>query len=411
MKSQIYLLLLAILIPRAYSAAYCVFHNDPSGRYACRLENGNFLNVNDGFTIRGTHMIYRGDQDVRVLFTHNSILRFVPTQIFDRFQNLERLDLVDSGLQTLHQPWRNCSSLGLVRLENNAISTIPDGIFQACNNIDTLTFAQCRISQINPNAFIGLSQLRTLRIHRNALALTTLHVNTFNPIGNLQRLELDSLGLQRIQRETLLPLQSLTFLTLAANNITTIETGTFVGFSAMEQLHINSNRHLNFIERQSFGVLDSLVTLNLYSTNINRLNRKSFGILTALTTLNIREIGLQAVERSFFENFPNMRILDAQLNTCVNTIILKPLLGPAPDLVPHFNECFTQWEMSETTLGASSIASSLGLILSVLILMKLWFICGDDCKTYGLNKRLNMTTPYIMNLNLNEVEKKDDRLN
>lgn len=371
MKSQIYFLLLAIVIPRSHSAAHCFFHNDPSGRYACRLENGSFLNENDGFTIQGTHTNFRGDQDVKVLFTHNSILRFVPTQIFDRFQNLERLDLVGSGVHTLHQPWRNCSRLALVRFENNAISTIPDGIFQACTNIDTLTLNQCRITQINPNAFIGLSQLRTLRVHQNSLVLATLHVNTFIPIGNLERLELDNLGLQRIQRETLQPLRNLNFLTLAANNITTIETGTFVGFSALQQLHINSNRHLSIIETQSFGVLDSLITLNLYSTNINRLNTKSFGILSALTTLSIRDIGLQAVERNFFENFPNLRTLDAQFNACVNTIILQPSLGPTPDFVTYFNECFTQWEVTETTLGASSIASSLGLILSLLILMKL----------------------------------------
>lgn len=367
-KRVLYCFLLALLTPSVFGGI-CMFHEDPTGGYACRLENGAFFNRTDGFTIQGAHLPGRTDQDVRMLFTLNSNMWRVPQQIFDRFPNLVILRLIDLDLRHLDELWGNCGNLNDVVFNNNTISILPSNVFQLCNNLESLTFSGCRIQQIATQAFGG-PQLKTLRIVDNGFAMGSLSLGVFQQPLGMRRLELNNIGLHSIGQATFHSLRNLGFISLNDNQISSVPFGTFSGFPLLQTIQFRGNRVPTWFSNSVFVNLNSLQTLDFQDSNISSLSRWSFGLLPTLVNLNLRNTSLVLLsEASFFENFPNLGNLDVQSNICINrTFVEAPRLQPG--FVNYFGDCFNPWG---TTQGASSVQSSLALILSVVILIKLRF--------------------------------------
>lgn len=352
------------------STATCIFNIIPgSSRYACALSGANFSDPNDDFVIEGEHLADKSDEDVQNLFTSNSILKFIPQQIFDRFPNLLVISIADAGLQELHQPWRNCSRLQNIEFSTNPIEIIPEGIFEACEP-NTISFWQASIREIHPLAFKGLQFLLYLSIKSNLVAFPSFHPDTFIPTENLITLIVDDVGLETIHPSTFHPLKKLNQLELTMNPIKVIQEGTFIDLPVLHYLLLRNNSQLIEFQSSAFSSLPELEYLDLSNGNLPQLNKSSFGMLENLRTFLIRNQKLAEIERNFFDDFLTLRWLDLRENVCVDQELhyfdRNEMVAKSKELL---EECYWRWEGSPETTAAtstpgatSSIRLSIGLI-------------------------------------------------
>lgn len=344
-------------------AAFCEFHTN-AVTYTCLLEDAVFLNPGDSFVIEGVHIDGYTDDDVRNVVVLNATLNFFPQEIFNRFRYLNQLILMNANLLQLHQPWQNCEHLQLIMLAVNNIQRIPGRIFEACRDVRTFALNNCQTTEIDRLAFSGMNEIREITMNSNSIQ--TLHPDTFEPCGKLERLSLNDGGLKRLHPQTFRYSPAMIWIQLSSNNLRTIESGTFLNLPALVSITFESNRQLNDLQSQAFVALPKLRTLNLRFGNLTQLNAGSFGLLPELITLNLGHNRIGQIERSFFNSFPNSAlIVDTFGNDCVSTTSLR--LNETAFL-SSFERCFWRFEGSpDTTLGSSTISTSLVLILAICL--------------------------------------------
>lgn len=372
------LILLCVIFTRSTFAGRCVFYDQVGEGYTCRLEDALYEDPNAEFVIQGVHLQGRGNADVKVLFTAQSALNFVPLQIFDMFQHLEQILIHDAALSNLHAPWRNCGTLKTIRLSNNNLTYVAGNIFEACINVTTLSLLNSNIQQINTRAFSQLYNLETLAIEQNTIL--TIHPETFEAVPNLKHLMLRNNGLGRIFPGQLSPLQSLETINLSENYIGNIQPATFINLPMLQTIIIDNNQYLYEIHPLAFTLLDRLEILSLRGASLAELNSKSFLNLPKLRQLNLRDNHLGKIERDFFgpfptiSKFPSLESVDFRGNDCVDGW-KRVSQGREVELLLDLEECFyrfeTRDETTSTTEGASSITFSLGLLLSGYVITKL----------------------------------------
>lgn len=337
-------------------AANCHFHDRPDDGYSCRLEDARFLNPGDFFTISGSHLGNRTDDDVRAIITLRSVLNFIPIHIFDRFRNLTRVNFENANVTELHQPWRNCGQLLHIRFDNNRIQTIPGRIFEACGQLSSLTLERSGIENINEAAFVGLSNLRNLHIISNMIG--DFHPETFRPLNRLNLLILDGNGIERINPLLFHPLQNVSFIALNFNRITRIETRTFDNLPSLQWIQITNNRFLSEIQSLAFNNLQNLEVVELSHGNLTVLRTGSFGLMPRLRTLFVQNNQVAKIERTFFRNFETLESFDVRGNDCIDQWLTSS------EFLQRLEECFWRFEGSpSTTLGASSIRFTLSLVI------------------------------------------------
>lgn len=349
-------------------AATCYFHIN-QGEYTCRLDNANYVDPDELFAIDGLHMSGRSHENVTFMYTAwDSNLHFVPQQIFDQFSNLIRVELTNAGVQELHRPWRRCDHLRQAYFALNNITTLPGGIFEECSEIQSLELTSCGIHEVHQKAFEGLASLTLLDLQNNFIKY--LQPETFVPLSSLRTLLLSNAGLEIIHPDTFQPLQAITSISIGLNQIKKIETGTFVGLPELLQVWLQHNLNLTLIEPMAFGSLNRLERIIWNNGILTQLSTSSFSNLTTTVSIDFAHQKIGKIERNFFTNFPNLRFLDFRFNSCVNRNLWSQ--SDRQEFLPYLEECFWRFEGTpETTLGASSMVSSSGLISLLLIIMKI----------------------------------------
>lgn len=294
----------------------CLFDEEVSRGYGCRLENSKFINANDEFVIEGFHITDRFDSDVVNFEVVNSNLNFVPLQIFDKFSELKTISFTSTGIKELDQPWRNCVRLTSIILKKNEIQTIPGGIFEACGNVETFIASHCSIQEIDVMAFRGLKNLRSLDIQFNLLS--SLHQDTFNQVPNLVSLLIVNSNLERIHPRTFAALKNVVTINLSGNRLKSIETGTFTDLPNLGLLYLDQNKKLSELNPSAFKVLPKLEVLSISEGNLTRLQTDSFSTLPGIKRIDLKTNFIEKIETSFLDNFPNIQNFDVRGNKCVD---------------------------------------------------------------------------------------------
>lgn len=360
-------ILLCLIAAHSTFAGRCVYYDQPGEGYSCRLEDALYETPNAEFVIQGVHLQGRANADVKVLFTSNSVLHFVPLQIFDQFQNLEQVFIHNAGLRELNAPLRNCGQLSSIRFSNNNMTNVPRSIFELCGNVTTISFLNSSIEQIDPLAFNLLHHLETIVIQDNPISW--IHPDTFETVRNLTTLSLQGNGLVRVHPRLFTPLHNLKTINLDGNRIETIEPATFLNLPSLRSIHLNNNFYLNEIQPLAFALMENLELLSLRSANLSELSSNSFLTLPELQTINLRDNHVGKIERNFFDHFPSLISVDFRGNDCVDQWLR------ASAVTFELDECYERFDLqgqtTTTTLGASSVTLSFGLLLSTFILAKL----------------------------------------
>ena len=136
-------------------------------------------------------------------------------------------------------------SLQELTLTSNQISSIEARSFNGLSNLKTLYLFGNAFAKLTSNMFIGLDSLQELILTSNQIS--SIEARSFNGLSNLEKLWLDSNNLAIIcvltsNRSMFIGLDSLQELTLASNQISSIEARSFNGLSNLEKLSLSSNQ-------------------------------------------------------------------------------------------------------------------------------------------------------------------------
>ncbi|XP_071142427.1 SCO-spondin-like isoform X3 [Mytilus edulis] len=146
-------------------------------------------------------------------------------------------------------------------LNQNKIQSIDATSLSGLTSLEMLFLEYNEISSIEDGAFSTLRSLVTLSIYDNKL--TTIKTDTFKSLGSLRELLLES------------------------NEISSIEDGAFSTLSSLSLLNINDNK-LTSIKPDTFKSLGSLRELNLKDNDLTTVSASVFADLTDIVYLYLR---------------------------------------------------------------------------------------------------------------------------
>uniref|UniRef100_A0A7N8WQ19 Leucine rich repeats and immunoglobulin like domains 3 n=1 Tax=Mastacembelus armatus TaxID=205130 RepID=A0A7N8WQ19_9TELE len=270
------------------------------------------------------------------------------------FLNNNRISSLETGCFT-----NLSSTLQVLRLNRNRLSTIPAKIFQL-PNLQHLELSRNRVRRVEGLTFHGLHALRSLKMQRNSLSrlmdgafwglsnmeVLQLDYNNLTEVSKgwlyglltLQQLHLSHNTISRIQPDAWEFCQKLSELNLSSNHLSRLEESSFVGLSLLDELHIGNNRvsfiadgafrglsNLQMLDLQNneiswtiedmngpFSALDKLKKLFLQGNQIRSVTKKSFSGLDALQHLDLSNNAIMSIQANAFSQMKN-------LQECLNT--------------------------------------------------------------------------------------------
>lgn len=129
-----------------------------------------------------------------------------------------------------------------IRLEQNAIKSIPAGAFTPYKKLKRIDVSKNQISDIAPDAFQGLKSLTSLVLYGNKI--TEIPKGLFDGLVSLQLLLLNANKINCLRVNTFQDLQKLSLLSLYDNKLQTVSKGLFAPLQAIQTLHLAQNPFL-----------------------------------------------------------------------------------------------------------------------------------------------------------------------
>ncbi|EGV96300.1 Slit-like 3 protein [Cricetulus griseus] len=126
-----------------------------------------------------------------------------------------------------------------IRLEQNAIKSIPAGAFTQYKKLKRIDISKNQISDIAPDAFQGLKSLTSLVLYGNKI--TEIPKGLFDGLVSLQLLLLNANKINCLRVNTFQDLQNLNLLSLYDNKLQTVSKGLFAPLQSIQTLHLAQN--------------------------------------------------------------------------------------------------------------------------------------------------------------------------
>ena len=197
---------------------------DLSGRKIAALKAGDFA----------------GLTSLTNLYLFNNALTTLPDDVFDDLTALEILTLGRNDLPTLPAGvFDRLIALTELGLDNNALSSLPGGVFDELGALDILVLAHNGLTTLPGDVFDALGALTELNLQDNAL--TGLTAGVFDRLRALEVLTLDENGLTTLPDGVFDRLRALEVLTLDGNGLTGLPAGVFDRLGALEVLTLRRN--------------------------------------------------------------------------------------------------------------------------------------------------------------------------
>lgn len=165
-----------------------------------------------------------------------------------------------SKCYTENLEFKNTDKLKILDGQNasNNFSLIKNKMFSNLSMLASLLLMDCRISEIESNAFIELENLQNLNLNLNNLR--EFHPFTFRRLINLKILALKSNFIEKLDKNTFIFNTNLQHLYLDRNRIKIIEVRTFQSLINLKELSL-SNNLISAIEPKTFEKLTADVEL------------------------------------------------------------------------------------------------------------------------------------------------------
>ena len=203
------------------------------------------------------------------------------------------------------------TSLTNLYLFNNALTTLPDDVFDDLTALEILTLGRNDLPTLPAGVFDRLIALTELGLDNNALR--SLPGGVFDELGALEILVLASNGLTTLPGDVFDALGALTELNLHDNDLTGLPGGVFDRLRALDILTLDENG-LTTLPAGVFDRLGALEVLTLDGNGLTGLPARVFDRLGALEVLTLRRNGLAKLPGGVFEPLTALKDLRLQGN-------------------------------------------------------------------------------------------------
>jgi hypothetical protein len=167
----------------------------------------------------------------------------------------------------------------------NNFPKLNNEFFGKFKNMKSLNLKQCKISEISPDAFQGLTKLKKLYLTENEI--TRLYQHVFEPLACLQSLYLDENKIEYLDKNLLKHNRNLRVLSLGFNQISSFAAELLANLQNLEDFSIQNNQIRTF-SKKVFQENKKLKSLNLMANGIFAIERDTFQHLNELTYLNLK---------------------------------------------------------------------------------------------------------------------------
>lgn len=169
--SVIFILLLITLICEVNSVEIkCVYRYDSLG-YCCDVSSIEISSKNDRKVtkVEGAHQASMTNENVKFFYVNVKIVRYMPTNLEEFFENLEVIQILNSRLVEVSnedfKPWGD--KLKKVWFNSNDITMVPADLFKYNPNMEFIAFYHTKVSHVYDGVFDSLKHLTTLYFESN----------------------------------------------------------------------------------------------------------------------------------------------------------------------------------------------------------------------------------------------------
>ena len=186
-----------------------------------------------------------------------------------------------------------------VDLTDQNIVRISGSPFRRLHNLKVLDLGYNKLSVIDPHSFQELDTLTFLSLRVNHLS--TLDGSLFQSLQNLETLVLAYNKLSFVDPKTFQGLDKLTFLSILGNGLVSPHGSPFQRLQNLKTLILDSNK-LSFVDPPTFLELDSLTFLSLTENLLVTLHVELFTTLNMLQRLNLNVNNIYTLQVGIFQN-------------------------------------------------------------------------------------------------------------
>ncbi len=288
---------------------------------------------------------------------HMSGVDLIDGGMFRHFPILEKLDMsygkfsiVTGNISFMPKLWR-------LTMASSSLKTIPKLILpgltfldlSGCNEIDmlaedtfirvpmleNLVLADSGIRTVESGAFVGLSRLQILDLSGNGIGGSSLPVDLFSSLLNLQTLNLRRNKMTVVKQESRLfeNLRNLRHLDFGDNRCSTLATGIFRPLTSVLRIDLDNNMLGGtvigpYAGDSLFNGLASVETINLQSNGIEELPPGIFNATVSLRMVNLTGNKLKGWSDATFNMSTNLSMVDLSSNGIA--VVLQSSIGGLP---------------------------------------------------------------------------------
>lgn len=247
--------------------------------------------------------------------------------IFENHQQLVELDLSRNQITDLPRTsFNRLPRLRCLNLAHNHLSIIPFQVFHALESMEHLDLSNNRLVSILDNFFIGNKALRMLNFRNNTIE--KLSKNSLYGLEQLTHLDLSDNQLISIDRNAFDSLTSLRVLNVGRNNLTVLPTILFYQLHQLQYVNLSRN-NFKIIPNGLFASQHRLEELIIDETGLQRVGNlvsRQPAIVNKQTLSNLRTIRirnnrqLREIDAIAFRNWAAVE----HLNLSGNALITLP---------------------------------------------------------------------------------------
>lgn len=265
------------------------------------------------FTLAGQNLLSLPLDNLRVL----TALKYLTITGASITNIIQRAFIYNTQLQSLD-------------LSNNKLITLDPGCFSGING--SLRQLILRNNNVNINELVNLAALESLDLSYTQLQSLPPNAIFLKNKVNLRSLQLEGNRLTSLESDSFNGLSALQELNLAHNNLTSMNDGVLASVPNLKYLDLSyqtSGKQL--LLPTSIASLTSLKILNISSTPLDQDNVWSWvSALTSLTILQLDSAGLTSINDYALRNLTQLKNLN--LNNNALTSITQPMMAGPVDL-------------------------------------------------------------------------------
>ncbi|XP_052862861.1 protein artichoke [Anopheles cruzii] len=225
--------------------------------------------------------------------------------------SLRRLDISGNALSAIEpSAFGHTPLLETVNISSNELTLIHPGTFRELSHMFELDAGDNRLQEFIPGLPVAVERIN---LQRNRIAQLPAPASKLWDLPNLRMLDLSGNELTRLPRAVFQPTPQLRLLSLARNQLQSVDDGSLLGLGRLEVLNLQDNRVLALHER-CFSPLENLRDLNLQGNRIEVLVDNLLDANAFLEQFDASRNSIVDISGKAFRNSRSLQTLDLSSN-------------------------------------------------------------------------------------------------